>query len=98
MSPLHGHTVEGALDAASWSQLVAELFLQAGRGEDPRSELEERVQQRHVTIHEGRRYDYGVVRSVREIAARQTIDDYFEIVDVRDCLLRMQRGVVDCIK
>ncbi|MGW1359922.1 hypothetical protein ACWHLZ_20800 [Streptomyces chartreusis] len=44
-----------------------------------------------------RAYDFGAETSLREWAAHPYMADYFEILDTRDCLQRMQRSVIDCL-
>ncbi|NEB01411.1 hypothetical protein [Streptomyces sp. SID13726] len=52
--------------------------------------------QRSAALGE-RIYDFGAETSLREYAARSYLTDYFEALDTRDCLQRMQRSVIDCL-
>ncbi|MEH1165118.1 hypothetical protein V6V47_07005 [Micromonospora sp. CPCC 205539] len=97
LGPLHGRSIERALAIAAWRTFAAELFLRSDRGVDLAEAHEERMVEQYQALEEGRRYDYGAPYSVRELASTSSIDSYFEMVDVRDCLLRMQRGAVDCL-
>ncbi|MEU1240268.1 hypothetical protein ABZ388_07910 [Micromonospora parva] len=97
LSPLHGRSTTSALALAAWRTYLAQLFLRADRGIDLAEAHEERTQQHYEALQEGRRYDYGAPFSARELAASTSIESYFEVADVRDCLLRMQRGVIDCL-
>ncbi len=97
LSPLHGRSTTWALALAAWRTYVAELFLRSNRGIDLAEAHEERTLHHYEALQEGRRYDYGALFSARELAATTNIDSYFEVADVRDCLLRLQRGVIDCL-
>ncbi|MET8094115.1 hypothetical protein [Micromonospora sp. NPDC005220] len=97
LSPLHGRSTTWALAIAAWRTYIAELFLRSDRGIDLARAHEDRAQEHYEALEEGRRYDYGAPFSARELAATTSIESYFEVADVRDCLLRMQRGVIDCL-
>ncbi|MEU8211578.1 hypothetical protein AB0B85_20555 [Micromonospora sp. NPDC049044] len=97
LSPIHGRSTTWALTIAAWRTYVAELFRRSDRGIDLAEAHENRTQHHYEALQEGRRYDYGAPFSARELAATTSIESYFEIADVRDCLLRMQRGVIDCL-
>ncbi|RZT78748.1 hypothetical protein EV382_1940 [Micromonospora violae] len=97
LSPLRGRSTTWALAIAAWRTYVAELFLRSERGIDLARAREERALHHYEALQEGRRYDYGSLFSARELAANASIESYFEVADVRDCLLRMQRGVIDCL-
>ncbi|MFG2049065.1 hypothetical protein ACGFIW_16750 [Micromonospora sp. NPDC048935] len=97
LSPLHGRSATRAMVIAAWRTLVAEFFLRSDRGVDLAEAHEDRTQRHYEALQEGRRYDYGAPFSARELAAASNIVSYFEIADVRDCLVRMQRGVIDCL-
>ncbi|WP_167393654.1 hypothetical protein [Micromonospora chokoriensis] len=97
LTPLHGRSTTWALAVAAWRTYVAELFLRSNRGIDLDEAHEDRTRHHYEALQEGRRYDYGAAFSARELAATTSIQNYFEVADVRDCLLRMQRGVIDCL-
>ena len=99
--------VRGGSEPASWAldhlgprpRGVAHLRCRTVPALEPGMDLaeahEERTLHHYEALQEGRRYDYGALFSARELAATTNIDSYFEVADVRDCLLRLQRGVID---
>jgi hypothetical protein len=100
LRPLRGRSERVATLAASWRMVLRRLT--SGPWKPHSSSTlaewyEAELERQREAIKEGRSYDFGALVGLREKVAQDGITEYFDAVDLEDCLLRMQRGVVDCM-